>query len=167
MGDPAYRPNVGIALFNAAGRVFLARRIGDDGPEVIYPGFEWQMPQGGVESGEDWEAAARRELAEETGVTNASLLAMLTRQVTYDWPPYHGPPHQLTAWRGQVQTWFAFRFGGDESEIDLTCAASGESAEFDQWRWEDLSRTPDLVVPYKREAYAAVAAEFARFARPA
>ena len=159
-----YRPNVGIALFNRAGRIFLARRVGDDGPEVVFPGFEWQLPQGGIDKGENGEAAARRELAEETGVVSASLLAMLARQVTYDWPPYDGPPHRLTAWRGQVQTWFAFRFEGEETEIDLARAAPGVPPEFDQWRWEELSRIPDLVVPYKQAIYRAIAAEFAPFA---
>jgi putative (di)nucleoside polyphosphate hydrolase len=163
----AYRSNVGIALFNRAGRIFLARRIGDDGPEVIFPGFEWQLPQGGVDNGEDLELAARRELAEETGVVSASLLAMRAGQVTYDWPPYTGPPHRLTAWRGQVQTWFAFRFDGEEAEIDLARAAPGGCAEFDRWRWEELARIPDLVVPYKREIYRTIAADFAPFAWPA
>ena len=100
--DP-YRPNVGIALFDRQGRVFIARRIGDDGPEIIVPGHEWQMPQGGVEAGEDLEPAARRELAEETGIRSVALLGRMESAVTYDWPPYHGPPHRLTRWRGQRQ----------------------------------------------------------------
>jgi len=167
--DPAaaYRPNVGVALFDDAGRVLIARRIGDDGPEVIAPGYEWQMPQGGIDAGESPEEAARRELFEETGVVSASLLARLDHEVTYDWPPYHGPPHRLTHWRGQRQVWFAFRFTGPESEIDLAPPAGGAVAEFDAWRWERLSALPALVVPYKRSVYEAVAAGFAAFGHPA
>ena len=123
-----YRRNVGVALFDPRGRVLICRRIGDDGPEVIAPGHEWQLPQGGVDPGEDIEAAARRELFEETGVGSAVALGRMDGEVTYDWPPYHGPPHRLGRWRGQSQTWLAFRFEGAESEIDLTGAAAGETS---------------------------------------
>lgn len=166
--DPRpYRPNVGVALFDAAGRVLVCRRIGDDGPEVIAPGLEWQMPQGGVDPGEEAEMAARRELREETGVGRAELLGRMAEPLTYDWPPYAGPPHRLTRWRGQSQTWFAFRFGGADSDIDLGGAAPGEPVEFDAWRWERLERIPALVVAYKRPVYERVAAAFAAFAAPA
>ena len=165
--DAPYRPNVGAAVFDGQGRVFLARRRGDDGPEVIFSGFEWQLPQGGIAPGEDAALAVRRELREETGIVSVLQLGMLDRQVTYDWPPYFGAPHPLTVWRGQVQTWFAFRFAGDESEIDLTGAPPGEEPEFDSWRWERLERIADLVVPYKRHIYVELTAAFAPFARPA
>jgi putative (di)nucleoside polyphosphate hydrolase len=164
--DAPYRPNVGAVVFDRRGLVFLARRRGDDGPEVVFPGFEWQLPQGGIGPGEDPKLAIVRELREETGMVTVSQLAMLDRQVTYDWPPYSGPPHPLTSWRGQVQTWFAFRFAGDETEIDLASPAPGEEAEFDIWRWERLERIADLVVPYKRHIYVQIAAAFADFARP-
>jgi putative (di)nucleoside polyphosphate hydrolase len=162
--DAAYRPNVGIALFNRHGQVLIARRTGDDGPETIAPGFAWQMPQGGVEPGEAIEAAARRELAEETGIARASLLAILAEPLAYDWPPYHGPPHRLARWIGQRQTWTAFRFDGCDAEIDVSRAAPGEQPEFDAWRWEQLERLPALVVPYKRAVYEAVCRAFAGFA---
>ena len=161
-----YRRNVGIALFNRRGAVLIARRTGDDGPEIIDAGFEWQMPQGGVDAGESDEVAARRELAEETGIREATMLGRLAEPLTYDWPPYHGPPHRLDRWRGQSQIWFAFRFTGADAAIDLSHAAPGEAPEFDCWRWEALERLPGLVVPYKRAVYERVVAEFAGFAAP-
>jgi putative (di)nucleoside polyphosphate hydrolase len=161
-----YRPNVGIALFNAAGRVLIAKRLRDDGPEVIYPGYEWQMPQGGIDANEDPRPAALRELYEETGVTSVGYLGETSDWMAYDYPPYDGPPHRLAAFRGQRQKWFAFRFTGVDGEIDISVerAADGGDPEFGEWRWERLERLPGLVVPFRRKVYAAVAEEFARFA---
>ena len=130
MSDPAalpYRSNVGIALFNAEGQVLIARRLGDDGPETILPGFEWQMPQGGIDPDEDQEAAARRELWEETGVTDVQVLGRTDAWLRYDFPPYAGPPHKLSAFRGQQQIWFAMRFLGQEGDIDVTGAITVRS----------------------------------------
>lgn len=160
-----YRFNVGIALFNDDGRVLIARRLRDDGPEIIYPGHEWQMPQGGVDAGEDTEAAARRELWEETGVVSADLLALTDAWLPYEFPPFAGPAHKLTAFRGQMQRWAAMRFTGRESEIDVTATRNGEEPEFDLWRWERLEAAVDLVVPFKRATYAAVAELFAAYTR--
>lgn len=161
-----YRPNVGIALFNAAGRVLIARRLRDDGPETILPGHEWQMPQGGIDPGEDPHPAALRELYEETGVTSVAYLGETADWLSYDYPPYHGPPHRLARFRGQRQKWFALRFTGADREIDITIerSADGTDPEFGDWRWEELRRVPELVVPFRRAVYAQVAAEFARFA---
>jgi putative (di)nucleoside polyphosphate hydrolase len=158
-----YRSNAGIALFNGEGRVLIAHRFRDDGPEIIMPGFEWQMPQGGIDPGEDPLPAARRELYEETGVTSTDYLGETTEWLAYDFPPYAGPPHALARFRGQRQKWFALRFTGDESEIDLAATAGPDGPEFDAWRWERLDRVPGLVVPFRRAVYERVAAAFARF----
>jgi putative (di)nucleoside polyphosphate hydrolase len=164
LADKPYRSNVGIALFNADGRVLVGRRFRDDGPEIILPGLEWQMPQGGVDGAEDLRAAAERELWEETGVTNADYLAE-TDWLTYEFPPYHGPQsHRLAKFRGQRQKWFALRFTGREDEIDPLTPRNNQPVEFDAWRWERLDRVADLVVPFRREVYRAVAARFAEFA---
>jgi putative (di)nucleoside polyphosphate hydrolase len=161
--DLPYRPNVGIALFNAAGRVLIAHRFKDDGPEIVMPGLDWQMPQGGIDPNEDPRPAAERELFEETGVTSIAYLGETADWLTYDFPPYNGPPHRLAKFRGQRQKWFAYRFLGDEHEIVVADTRNGQVPEFDAWRWERLRRVPHLVVPFRREIYERVAEEFAKF----
>lgn len=157
-----YRRNVGIALFNADGRVLIGRRFRDDGPEIILPGLEWQMPQGGIDADEAPEVAVMRELWEETGVADAEILGA-TDWVTYDFPPYDCPAHRLAVFRGQRQKWFALRFTGQDSDIDPLAVRNGMPPEFDAWRWERLDRVADLVVPFRREVYREVARSFARF----
>ena len=158
-----YRPNVGIALFNASGHVLIGRRFRDDGPEIILPGLEWQMPQGGVDEGEDLRTATMRELWEETGAREADYLGE-TDWLVYDFPPYHGPPHRLASFRGQRQRWFALRFTGRDTDIDPLISRNGQPPEFDAWRWERLDLIADLVVPFRREVYRNVARQFSRFA---
>jgi putative (di)nucleoside polyphosphate hydrolase len=151
---PQHRPNVGVVLFHPDGRVWLGRRAGTPGPH------NWQFPQGGVDAGEDLDAAARRELAEETGATSVTLLGRTEGWIAYDFPP-DMPAHASRNWKGQKQVWFAFRFDGEDTEFDL--AAHGEP-EFDAWRWGFLDEAPGLVVPFKRPAYEQVARAFASFA---
>ena len=147
-----YRPNVGVVLFHPDGRVWYGRRAGTPGPH------NWQFPQGGVDEGEDMEAAARRELAEETGVTSVEPLARTGDWIAYDFPPGYGGSKQARGFAGQKQLWFAYRFTGEESEIDLE--AHGE-IEFDAWRWGRLDEASELIVPFKRAVYEQVVAAFA------
>lgn len=149
-----YRPNVGVVLFHPDGRVWLGRRAGTPPPH------NWQFPQGGVDEGEPLEAAARRELQEETGATSVILLGRTEGWLTYDFPPLVAA-ELGRGWKGQKQVWFAFRFQGHEREFDLN---AHHHPEFDQWRWGDLADAPGLVVPFKRAAYEVVASTFARFA---
>jgi putative (di)nucleoside polyphosphate hydrolase len=155
---------VGIALFNSQGQVLIARRFKDDGPEIILPGFEWQMPQGGIDAQEDSFEAAKRELREETGVEKAEYLAETIDWMSYDFPPYDGGSHRLARFRGQRQKWFALSFSGRDDEIDVATPRDDVVPEFDAWRWERLDRVPELVVPFRRAVYEQVAREFARFA---
>ncbi|WP_122468201.1 RNA pyrophosphohydrolase [Brevundimonas lutea] len=150
---PLHRPNVGVVLFHPDGRVWYGRRAGH--------ADAWQFPQGGVDDGEDLETAARRELAEETGVVSVEPLARTEGWIAYDFPPEASGSKIARGWKGQKQAWFAYRFTGDESEIDL--GAQGEP-EFDAWRWGRLEDAPQLIVPFKREAYQAVVRAFAHLA---
>ena len=164
MSDKPYRPNVGIALFNATGEVLIGRRFRDDGPEIILPGLEWQMPQGGIDPKEDPHDAVRRELWEETGAVSADYLGE-TDWMTYDFPSCDGPAtHRFARFRGQRQKWFALRYTGRDDEIDPLTPRNGQPAEFDAWRWERLDRVADLVVPFRRDVYRMVARAFAKFA---
>jgi putative (di)nucleoside polyphosphate hydrolase len=154
-----YRPCVGVMLLNAHGLAFVGRRSERKGASEG-EGQWWQMPQGGVDPGETAEEAARRELWEETGVRRAAFIAQ-----TEDWLLYDLPPELVgVAWqgrfRGQKQMWFAARFEGTESEVDLR-PRPDHKAEFDAWRWVPVAELPDLVVPFKRDVYAAVVAAFA------
>ena len=151
-----YRPNVGVVLFNAEGKVWLGRRANTPGP------YNWQFPQGGVDDGEDLETAARRELHEETGVTNAEFIARTDTWVYYDFPDGSQGPKAWRGFKGQRQMWFAFRLTGPDSEIDLF---ADDEVEFEEWRWGELSEAVDLIVPFKRPAYESVVAAFSHIAR--
>ncbi len=155
IGALPYRPCVGIMLLNAAHRVFTASRI-DQMVEA------WQMPQGGIDAGEDPLAAALRELEEEISVTpqHVSLLAESREWLTYDLPPDLVGKVWKGKYRGQRQKWFAFRFHGRDDHINLATA----HPEFDAWRWLPMADLPRMIVPFKRDLYTQLVAEFAHLA---
>ena len=160
-----HRPNVGIALFNAAGLVFAGTAV-NAGPEVVTADHPWQMPQGGIDPDEDIAAAARRELWEETGIADVSVLAITEEWWPYAFPPYGGRPHKLSAFQGQTQRWAALRFEGRDADIDLTRPPPGCVVEFTSWAWVPLASLPDRVMPHKRANYLKVVEAFGRFAAP-
>jgi putative (di)nucleoside polyphosphate hydrolase len=153
-----HRPNVGVVLVRADGKVWLGRRADAEGPH------NWQFPQGGIDAGEALEAAALRELAEETGVTSARIIGRTHEWLAYDFPPGHAGSKALRGWIGQKQMWFLARFEGEEREIDL---AGHHHIEFDAWRWADLAEAPDLVAPFKRQNYLKVVEAFTPLLVPA
>ncbi|WP_245422079.1 RNA pyrophosphohydrolase [Alsobacter soli] len=155
-----YRPCVGVMLLNREGLVFIGRRKKDAGPEHVEGVYAWQMPQGGIDKGEDPYRAALRELQEETNVTSVSLLAEAPDWFSYDLPNAVVGQAWKGKYRGQTQRWFALRFEGDESEIDIHAPAGGHKAEFDAWRWERMERLPELIIPFKRPVYERVVDAF-------
>jgi len=165
--DLPYRPSVGVALFNREGMVFLGRRKKRRVASKDSVGHEWQMPQGGIDKGETPRAAALRELYEETNVASVSPLAEAPQWLTYDLPPDVAANRWRGRFRGQRQKWFAFRFEGEDSEIDIDRPAKGaHPPEFDAWRWERIEALPALVIPFKRNVYEVVVATFAPLAKP-
>jgi putative (di)nucleoside polyphosphate hydrolase len=150
-----YRDCVGTAVFNREGLVFIGRRRSDEDPEESAEfGSAWQMPQGGIDKGEEPEATALRELYEETSIRSVTPIGEIPGWIHYDLPDEALGVALKGKYRGQRQRWFAFRFTGDESEIDVTAPGGGKHpAEFDRWRWEELEKLPDIIVPFKRDAY--------------
>jgi putative (di)nucleoside polyphosphate hydrolase len=162
--DLPYRPCVGTMVLNGEGRVFVGRRTsGDEQPDAAVA-HSWQMPQGGIDAGEEPLRAALRELREETNITSVTLIGEARDWLTYDLPPALIGKAWKGRFRGQRQKWYALRFTGSDAEIDIAHPAG--HPEFVAWRWAALAELTDLVVPFKREVYAAVVAEFANLATP-
>lgn len=154
-----YRPCVGVMLMNPAGLIFTGSRIDREGGEA------WQMPQGGIDEGEDLNAAARRELFEETGIDNVEIVAESAGWLNYDLPPELLGKALKGKYRGQTQKWFLARFLGKDEDIRLDL----HEPEFEAWRWVAVKDLPSLIVPFKKALYEALVEEFgplvARLAR--
>lgn len=161
IADPdLYRPCTGIVIFNSLGQVWLGKRAGHTGQYI------WQFPQGGTDPGETPEYAAIREMEEETGISvqKVSPLGQIKEQLFYDYPEDVRTTPRTKRWRGQRQYWYAYRFHGGPKDINLEAHTP---PEFSQWRWGNLSETPDLIVPFKRKVYEQLVVEFGRYAKPA
>ncbi|WP_085909855.1 RNA pyrophosphohydrolase [Kiloniella majae] len=147
-----YRPCVGIMLLNQDNNVFVAQRIDN-------PGEAWQMPQGGIDEGEDPMTAALRELEEETGTAQASLIAESRDWYAYDLPRDLVPKIWKGRYRGQKQKWFVFRFEGQDTDINIET----EIPEFSDWKWVEMKSLPDLIVPFKKKLYQQLVEEFIQY----
>jgi putative (di)nucleoside polyphosphate hydrolase len=160
-----YRPCAGITLFNRHGEVFVGRREG--GPEHMDPTHIWQMPQGGIDEGEDAYEAALRELYEETNIRSVKKLGAIGGWLTYDLPPHLVGTAWKGKYRGQKQKWFALLFTGEDREIDVRHPGGGKhKPEFVEWRWEPIGNLTTVVVPFKRKTYQRIVKEFRKFAKP-
>jgi putative (di)nucleoside polyphosphate hydrolase len=144
-----YRPCVGAMLVNAEGGVFVAKRIDS-------PGDFWQMPQGGIDEGEDPAKAVMRELQEETGTDKAEIIAESERWRAYDLPDKLIGKLWGGKYRGQRQKWFALKFLGEDNNIDIE---AHETPEFSDWKWVKIDEVVDLVVPFKRALYGDIVLE--------
>jgi putative (di)nucleoside polyphosphate hydrolase len=160
--DLPYRPCVGVMVLNRDGQVFIGRR--SEGPEHIDETHVWQMPQGGIDAGEDPWPAALRELYEETSIRSVERLAEITDWLSYDIPRDIVGKAWGGKYRGQTQKWYALRFTGKDGEINISTPGGGaHDPEFIAWKWEPMTNLPDLVVPFKRQTYERVVREFQKF----
>jgi putative (di)nucleoside polyphosphate hydrolase len=158
-----YRRCVGVMVLNKAGLVFVGER---KSAEHIDSTLTWQMPQGGIDPGEDPWPAAVRELYEETNIRSVERLGEVDDWLSYDIPA----ELRAVSWsggkyRGQTQKWFVLRFTGDDGEIDVLSPGGGaHKPEFRAWKWEPMANVPGIVVPFKRLVYERVVKEFGKFA---
>ena len=136
------RSGVGIVLLNKQNKVFVAKRI--DNPKDF-----WQMPQGGVDVGEDFIRAAFRELEEETSIKNIELIKELDGTTTYELPNHLLGIIWKGKYRGQKQKWFLMRFTGDEKEINIKT----KNPEFLDWKWIEINQITEVVVDFKLNVY--------------
>ena len=162
-----YRPCVGIMLINRAGLVFVGRRRGKKSADQLRSAHEWQMPQGGIDAGEDPLRAALRELREETNVSTVSLLAEAPEWHCYDLPEEFSRKSWKGRFLGQRQKWFALRFDGFDDEIDIETPAGGQKPEFEAWRWASIDELVEMIIPFKRPVYEKVVQTFGHLAAPA
>lgn len=158
--DLPYRLCVGIMVLNGEGLVWAGRRLSEGNTESDGSPQLWQMPQGGIDANEDPLKAAYRELYEETGITSVEPLAEAPDWIDYDLPAHLIGIGLKGKYRGQRQRWFAMRFTGDEAEIRINPPPDANQPEFDAWDWKPMADLPDLIVPFKRNAYEQVVAAF-------
>jgi putative (di)nucleoside polyphosphate hydrolase len=151
--DDHYRRGVGVMLLNRDGKAFVAARV--DNPDDA-----WQMPQGGLDEGEEPWAAALRELEEETGIRPELVekIAECAERLRYDLPEEWRAKVWGGKWRGQTQLWFLARFLGEDGDIELN---SHDQPEFREWKWVEPSRLPGLIVAFKRPLYERLLRDFA------
>ena len=158
--DLPYRPCVGVMLLNRDNLVWTGCRADMPG-EPEGPGQWWQMPQGGIDEGEEPYQGALRELYEETSIRSVERLAESRDWLTYDLPDELVGKAWKGRYRGQKQKWFVLRFTGDDSEIDIhEPGGGGHKPEFMSWKWQPMPDLPKLIVPFKRAVYEALVAEF-------
>jgi putative (di)nucleoside polyphosphate hydrolase len=161
--DLPYRPCAGMMVFNRDGRVFIGRRT--NGPEHVDETHVWQMPQGGIDEGEDPYPAALRELYEETSIRSVEKIGEIKDWLYYDIPRDIVGRAWKGKYRGQKQKWYAFRFTGKDSEINIEDPGGGHDPEFVEWRWEPIKNLPGLIIPFKRKTYERVVQEFSHLAK--
>lgn len=159
-----YRPCVGMMVLNREGLVWVGHRISEPDGEMAGSKQLWQMPQGGIDKGEDPLLAARRELYEETGMETLDLVAEAPGWINYDLPDHLVGIVWKGKYRGQTQKWFVFRFLGDPGEIRVNPPPGGHAAEFDRWDWRSMDDLSGLVVPFKKKVYDEVVAAFRHLA---
>ncbi len=159
-----YRPCVGMMVLNHQGLVWVGHRIAAPDGELAGAPQLWQMPQGGIDTGEDPLPAAKRELYEETGMEHVELIAESPDWIEYDLPPHLVGIVWKGRYRGQTQKWFAFRFLGDEREIRVNPPPGGHAAEVDRGASRRMAELSGLVVPFKKKVYDEVVATFRHLA---